>query len=68
MSIQGIVPQLQTVALVCTGCGHAGTALWEGSGIDRQLVRLDGFYERLARKEPYPIETVCNNCGKAQPG
>jgi hypothetical protein len=68
MSIQENVRQPRTVALICPACGQAGTALWEGSGSDRQLVRLDGFFERLARKEPYPIETVCNNCGKAQRG
>ncbi|HWY64886.1 MAG TPA: hypothetical protein VNX61_06700 [Rhizomicrobium sp.] len=26
-----------------------------------------GFYERMARKPPYPIELVCHSCGATQP-
>ena len=56
-----------TVAVQCHWCGHNGVSLWEDTDGDRQIVSLDGFYERLARKEPFRIETVCNSCGKVQP-
>ena len=56
-----------TVAVRCHWCGHNGMSLWEEADGNRQLVSLDGFYERLARKEPFRIETIRNSCTKAQP-
>jgi len=56
-----------TVAITCHWCGHEGLSLWEEFNGERHLVSLKGFYERLARKNPYPIEMVCNNCDKVQP-
>lgn len=54
-------------------CGQTGTALWEenapGGLIEPEpvLIRLDGFYERVARKPPYQIELACLECGAVQP-
>lgn len=68
MGIQDNCRLTQTAITVCChSCGHTGVSLWEDFDDGRQLVNLEGFYERLARKEPYAIETVCNNCGKVQP-
>lgn len=47
----------------CRKCGARGVIHWDGG----QFVELSGgFYERLARKAPYPIELVCHQCGTAQ--
>jgi len=69
MSVHGeIHPRQQNaVRLLCQGCGHAGVSLWQDFETGRQLVTLEGFHERLSREEPFPIETVCNNCGTVQP-
>lgn len=57
-----------TANIVCPGCGAIGVVTWEKHGNERTLVRLSkGFYERLSKKEPHPIELVCSECGKAQP-
>lgn len=56
-----------TVDVRCHWCGHKGMSLWEDANGFRQIVSMEGFYERLGRKLPFHIETVCNNCGKAQP-
>ena len=56
-----------TLTIICHWCAHKGASLWERSPEGRVLVNVDGFYERLTKKEPYNIETVCNNCNKAQP-
>src|ERR1700744_2736071 len=51
-----------TVAIKCHWCGRQGILQWEEAGGEHQLVSLDGFYERVASKEPFPIERVCNGC------
>ena len=57
-----------TANIICPACGAVGAVTWEKLGSERTLVRLSkGFYERISRKMPYPIELVCNECGKAQP-
>jgi hypothetical protein len=44
-----------------------GVVVWEKDGNSRSLVSLsNGFYERISKKEPYPIEIVCRECGAAQ--
>lgn len=60
-------PDQFTLKVQCHWCGHTGASLWEDVKGERHLVSLDGFYERLTRKQPYRTETVCNSCGKAQP-
>lgn len=55
-------------------CGKVGAILWEDAptpdGTGRpEFVKIDGdFYERIAKKPPYPIELVCNACGAAAAG
>lgn len=56
-----------TMAIKCHWCGHTGSSLWETTERGRELVSLDGFYERLMGKRLSKIETICNNCGRAQP-
>jgi len=60
-------PNQFTIELKCRWCGHAGSALWEETPKGRQLISLTGFYERVRRKLPFRIETVCDNCDRAQP-
>jgi hypothetical protein len=57
-----------TRVITCPWCGHTGSALWEETAQGRQLINLNGFYERICRKLPFRIETVCNDCDRAQPG
>ena len=49
--------------------GAVGVVIWENENSDdRTLVSLSrNFYERIAKKNPYPIEIVCDGCGAAQP-
>jgi hypothetical protein len=61
-----------TDQIICPKCGQKGIVLWEdiprGDGIQKEMVKIDGgFYERLSKKAPYPIELVCDGCGTAQP-
>lgn len=56
-----------TLTMRCPWCGQVGSSLWEETPTGRQLVRLNGFYERLAKKLPWTIETVCDACDRAQP-
>ena len=57
-----------TATIICPGCGTLGVVTWERYGKDRTLVSLSkGFYERLSKKKPYPIELVCSECEAAQP-
>lgn len=56
-----------TLAIACHWCGNTGSSLWERTASGRQLVSLDGFYERMTKKQPFDIETVCNSCDRAQP-
>ena len=52
----------------CSKCGAFGEIVWEGQGGNRSLVSVSsGFYERISKKKPYPIELVCYACGRAQP-
>jgi hypothetical protein len=56
-----------SVDLRCPKCGCKGVVVWEGHGADKTLVWLSGqFYERLAKRSPFPIELVCMKCGAAQ--
>jgi len=60
------IPQF-TVNIICPKCSALGVVVWEKDGAQRALVSLSkGFYERLSRKVPYPIELVCHECGTAQ--
>ena len=54
------------VAIQCHWCGHTGLSLWEEGKNGRELLTLEGFYERIASKRPHNIETVCDNCHQAQ--
>jgi hypothetical protein len=56
-----------TLAIKCHWCGHTGLSLWEKTAMGRERMSLDGFYERIAKKQPYKTETVCNNCNRPQP-
>ena len=56
-----------TMAIPCHWCGHTGMSLWEDIDGNRQRVSLGGYSERIARKESFQSETVCNDCGKTQP-
>ena len=57
-----------TLTVKCHWCGHQGLTLWEKTVEGRrQFVSLEGFYERVANKEPFKVETVCNNCDRVQP-
>ena len=60
-------PEQFTVAVTCHWCGNMGSSLWETLKGERQLVSLDGFYERITKKLPFDIERVCNSCGRPQP-
>lgn len=54
--------------IVCPGCGQIGETVWEMSGKKATFVEVSpGFYERMTRKPPYPIELVCHSCGATQP-
>src|ERR1700748_923063 len=58
--------------IICPKRGQQGYILWDeiplADGTDKQLNRIEGpFYERIARRDPYPIELVCHGCGTAQP-
>jgi hypothetical protein len=53
--------------IICPKCGTVGVAVWEKVGAERSLIRLTrNFYERLSKKDPFPIEIVCLGCGTAQ--
>jgi hypothetical protein len=57
-----------SINIICPKCGTVGVVVWESAAGQTSLVRLsNGFYERLAKKDPYPIELVCHDCGTAQP-
>jgi hypothetical protein len=60
-------PNQFTLVIKCRWCGHVGSALWEETPRGRQLISLTGFYERICRKLPFRIETVCDSCDRAQP-
>jgi hypothetical protein len=62
--------QFSTV-ITCQGCGQEGAESWEIGGktandnLDIQFVaRLGDFYERISETPPFPIEVVCQRCGK----
>lgn len=55
-----------TQAITCPWCGQQGSMVWEKTQAGQQVVSLSGFYERLARKRPHDIETVCDRCDRAQ--
>jgi hypothetical protein len=55
--------------ITCPKCNAVGVAVWEVVGTERSLIKLTrNFYERISRKNPYPIEMVCNECGTVQVG
>ena len=60
-------PNQFTLAIKCHWCGNVGSSLWERTASGRQFVSAEGFYERISKKLPYNIETVCNTCDRAQP-
>ena len=60
-------PEQYSVTLVCRWCGHTGSSLWENAPSGKQMINLDGFYERIAKARSFRIETVCNGCGRVQP-
>lgn len=44
----------------CPKCNKRGQISWDGT----QFIEVTGgFYERLSKKAPYPIELVCGDCG-----
>ena len=59
-------------AIICPKCGNRGSIAWDDiaapDGDRKELIGITGgFYERLSKKAPYPIELVCNNCGTSEP-
>jgi hypothetical protein len=54
--------------VVCPKCGKQGSITWDTDGPKTELADISGFYERLCKKAPYPIELVCNGCGTPQKG
>ena len=53
--------------VMCPKCGNLGTVTWDEvatlRGRERELAGISGnFYERLCKRDPYPIELVCNTC------
>lgn len=66
-SLQSVQRDQFTLAIQCHWCGHTGLSIWEETAKGRELVSLDGFYEKLVNLRPYKIRTVCNNCDRAQP-
>jgi hypothetical protein len=60
-------PDQSSVAIQCHWCGHIGMSVWEETPSGRELVSLDGFTEKLVNLRPYKVQTVCNNCHRAQP-
>jgi hypothetical protein len=56
-----------TLTIECPWCGHSGSSLWEQTPTGPEMVSVDGFYERITKKQPFRIETVCNACDRAQP-
>jgi hypothetical protein len=60
-------PSIFTVEIKCHWCGNMGLSLWENTAAGRELVSLDGFYERLSSRTPHDIETVCDTCNEVQP-
>jgi len=69
MSSQQLEAPNRGVNIVCPKCGAVGVVLWEGENNERRsLVSVSkNFSERISKKNPYPIELVCHNCGMAQP-
>jgi hypothetical protein len=72
-TVQTLVPAQFTRPILCPKCGQRGSETLErGSNFaqrnpEPQLVQhSDEFYERLAKKPPYPIELVCQRCGAVQ--
>ena len=55
------------LAIKCHWCGNEGVSVWEKTQAGRQFITLDGFYERVAKKDHFQIETVCNSCQRVQP-
>jgi hypothetical protein len=52
-------------------CGKTDSIAWEeisSNGINvKEFVGVaGGFYERLRKEAPYPIELVCDSCGTVQ--
>ena len=56
-----------TLAIKCHWCGNTGLTIWEKAEAGRQLVSIEGFYERVRKKQPFKIESVCNVCDRVQP-
>lgn len=56
-----------TLDMNCHWCGHKGLSIWETTGTGHQIVSLEGFYDRVMKKAPFRIETVCDACDRAQP-
>lgn len=55
--------------VVCGRCGKPGVILWDEVSrlnvTSRELISIEGpFFERLSKKQPYPIEMVCRACGE----
>ena len=68
MSLHPPEPSQFSANIICPKCSTRGVIVWEKNGAERTLVSLpNGFYERLAKKAPFPIELVCSGCDTAQP-
>jgi hypothetical protein len=73
--VQDHICEQFTVTIQCTKCGQKGSEIWEeNTQINGrcpepfQLIkRSEEFYERLAKKAPYPIEVACHRCGTVLP-
>ena len=61
-------PAKFSMDIICPKCAAIGVSVWEGTGAERSLVSLSkGFYERISKRNPYPIELICHACGAVQP-
>lgn len=56
-----------TLAVKCHWCGHRGLRVWDKTDGRREAVSIERFYERVTKKLPFQMETICNACGGTQP-
>jgi len=69
MKDANLVTSQNSEHITCDDCGNSGELFWLTLGPLGTRPEFGGisgrFYERISRKPPYPIELICNCCGKA---
>jgi hypothetical protein len=64
-------PNPHAALVTCPYCSEKGAVIWEevvhpSEGRIKEMIRIEGgFYERISRKAPHPIELVCGRCAKS---